>query len=309
VLYGNGIYVTASDNNNSSVSTNGITWSISTGTTGLNQTVRASAFGAGVFLLTANESRSQLVTSTNGVNWTSRTFPVAANWDNVIYAQDKFVAVAGYNGTAAATSTNGTTWTQRTLPASFTSMRTEVVYGGGSFVIVGVGNLAAQSTDAITWTTRTLPVTLAGSRLTGPSAAYGNGVFATISYGTTAAASSTDGITWTGRTLPVTEYTRDIEYGNGKFVGIAYNRSTSFQSTDGATWTTYSVPIAKFFDLSFIGPYVSPNSNKLYSSSTVAANQTVVLEPGVTLPPSSSIVIKDRSSGNLTFSTYGVELS
>ena len=243
------------------------------------------------------------------MTWTSRTFPVAADWDNVIYDQDKFVAIVGNYSTVAATSTNGITWTQRTLPASFTSMRTEVVYGGGYFVIVGVGNLVAQSTDAITWTTQTLPVTLAGGRLTGPGAAYGSGVFSTISYGTTAAASSTDGITWTGRTLPTTEYARDIEYGAGKFVSISYNRSTGFQSTDGATWTTYSTPYGKFFDISYVGPYTSPTTNKLYSSSTIDANETLVLEPGVILSASASIVIKDRSAGNLTFSTYGVELS
>jgi len=311
VLYGNGIYVVASGSNSSSVSTDGITWSISTGTTGLNQTVRASAFGAGVFLLTANESRSQLVTSTNGVTWTSRTFPIAAHWDNVIYAQDKFVAVSGYSSAIAATSTNAITWTQRTLPGTFTPIKTEVVYGNNSFVIVGLNsNLVAHSTDAVTWTTQTLPVTLAGSgRLAGPSAAYGNGVFAAISYGGTAAASSTNGITWTGRTLPVLEYNRDIEYGDGKFVSIAYNRGTGFQSTDGATWTTYSPPFGRFLDVSFIGPYISPNNKKLYSSSTINANETLVLEPGIVLSASSSIVIKDRSAGNLTFSTYGVELS
>lgn len=311
VLYGNGVYVVASSTNNSSVSTNGTTWTLSTGTTGLNQIVRASAFGAGVFLFTANESRSQLVTSTNGVTWTSRTFPVAAQWDNVIYAQGKFVAISGYSSAIAATSTNGITWTQRTLPASFTPIKTEVVYGNNSFVIVGMSsNLVAHSTDAITWTTQTLPVTLAGSgRLTAPSAAYGSGVFVAISYGSAAAASSTDGITWTARTLPTTEYARDIEYGAGKFVTISYNRSTGFQSTNGVTWTTYATPYGKFLDLNYIGPFNSPNANKLYSSSTIDANETLVLEPGIVLSASSSIVIKDGSAGNLTFSTYGVELS
>ena len=311
VLYGNGVYVTASENNNSSVSTNGTTWSISTGTTGLNQIVKASAFGAGVFLFTAAESRSQLVTSTNGVTWTSRTFPVAALWDNVIYAQDKFVAISGYSSAIAATSTNGTTWTQRTLPASFTPTKTEVVYGNNSFVIVGLNsNLVAHSTDAVTWTTQTLPVTLAGNtRSAAPSAAYGSGVFVAISYGSAAAASSTDGITWTGRTLPVVEYNKDVEYGAGKFVSTATNRSIAFQSTDGATWTTYSPPYGQFNDISYIGPYTSPTTNKLYSSSTIDANETLVLEPGVILSASASIVVKDRSAGNLTFSTYGVELS
>jgi hypothetical protein len=309
VVFGNGVYLAGYNNGGVSISTNGITWAIATGTTTLLQEIKSAAFGAGVFIFTASDSRSEVSVSTNGISWTSKTLPIAANWDNVIYAQDKFVAIAGYTGTAAATSTNGTTWTQRTLPATFGNIRTKVAYGNNSFVVVRPSNLVAHSTDAITWTTQTLPVTFEGTRNAGPSVAYGNGVFAAISYGTAAAASSTNGITWTGRTLPITEYARDVVYGAGKFITVAYGRSTGFQSTDGATWTTLAVPTGKFNHIDFIGPYISPNINKLYSSSAVGANQTVVLEPGITLPASASIVVKDRSSGNLTFSTYGVELS
>jgi hypothetical protein len=311
VLYGNGIFLVPFGNSSTAkVSTDGITWTNRTDS-GLSQKVRGAAFGAGIFVWSATDARSQIATTTDGTSWVSRTLPVSATWNSIIYASNNFVAVAESGAGGIATSTNGTTWTQRTLPASLTATRTEVVYGGGSFVIItGGSNQAAHSTDSITWTQQTLPVTLAGnSNPSGSSLAYGNGVFAAISYGSDAAASSTNGITWTARTLAVTEYCTDVEYGNGVFTTTAYNRSTSHVSTDGTTWTTYAGPGGQVKRMSFVGPFTSPNINELYSSSAVGANQTVVLEPGIVLPPSASIVVKDRSSGNLTFSTYGVELS
>ena len=56
-------------------------------------------------------------------------------------------------------------------------------------------------------------------------------------------------------------------------------------------------------------PYVSPSLNNLYKSSLISPNETLILEPGIALSASASIVAKDNSGGNLTFSTYGVELS
>jgi hypothetical protein len=311
VLYGNGIFIVPFGNfATAKVSTDGITWTNRTDS-GLSQKVRGAAFGAGIFVWSATDARRQIATTTDGTTWVSRTLPVSAIWNSIIYASNNFVAVADTGAGGIATSTDSITWTQRTLPASLTTTRTEVVYGGGSFVIItGGSNQAAHSTDSITWTQQTLPVTLAGNtNPSGSSVAYGNGVFAAISYGSAAAASSTNGITWTARTLAVTEYATDVEYGNGVFTTTAYNRSTSHISTDGTTWTTYNGPGGQVKRMSFIGPYTSPGVNKLYSSSAVGANQTVVLEPGIVLPPSASIVVKDRSAGNLTFSTYGVELS
>jgi archaellum component FlaF (FlaF/FlaG flagellin family) len=56
-------------------------------------------------------------------------------------------------------------------------------------------------------------------------------------------------------------------------------------------------------------PFTSTNTNALYKSSLISANETQILEPGIALSASASIVAKDNSGGNLTFSTYGVELS
>ena len=51
----------------------------------------------------------------------------------------------------------------------------------------------------------------------------------------------------------------------------------------------------------------SPASNNLYKNVTIAANSFQVLEPGITLAPQNSIVV--RGNSNLTFSTYGLEIS
>jgi hypothetical protein len=56
-------------------------------------------------------------------------------------------------------------------------------------------------------------------------------------------------------------------------------------------------------------PFTSSALNALYKASEILANETLILEPGITLPASASIVAKDSSGGNLTISAYGVELS
>jgi len=56
-------------------------------------------------------------------------------------------------------------------------------------------------------------------------------------------------------------------------------------------------------------PFTSSDINSLYKISAIDPNETLILEPGISLSAQNSVVVKDNSSGNLTFSTYGVELS
>jgi hypothetical protein len=51
----------------------------------------------------------------------------------------------------------------------------------------------------------------------------------------------------------------------------------------------------------------SSSSSSLYKNTTIAANSFQVLEPGITLAPQNSITV--RGNSNLTFSTYGLEIS
>jgi hypothetical protein len=167
---------------------------------------------------------------------------------------------------------------------------------------------AASSTDGITWTLRTMP---AAEQWRKP--VFGNGTFVSVgrSGGGTlnAAATSPDGITWTLRTTPDYGSWSTVAYGNGIFLALAYGNNISITSTNGISWTKRSVPLAdNWITADFISPaYASPAINNLYKNITIAANQSQVLQPGITLGAQNSIVV--RGTSNLTFSTYGTELS
>jgi hypothetical protein len=232
---------------------------------------------------------------------------------DVVNLDTTFVAVsflASQGSTIAATSTDGITWTQRTLPVS--AGWYSVTYGNGTFVAVSIATTgyahAATSPDGITWTQRTLPVSASWKSVT-----YGNGTFVAVAYSSATAATSPDGITWTQRTLPVSAGWRTVTHGNGTFVAVARLNNIAASSTDGITWTQRTLPVANnWWGVTYgeedLG-YLPPTKTTLYKTSDIAANSTEILEPGIALAPEGAVVVKDNSGGNLTFSTYGVELS
>ena len=72
--------------------------------------------------------------------------------------------------------------------------------------------------------------------------AYGNGVYVTAQYDSSAGAYSQDGVSWTAVTLPFTGKWSGCAYGNGRFVlvsdtTVAANPSAAV-SSDGKTWTS-----------------------------------------------------------------------
>ena len=291
-------------------STDGITYADTTVASGINGTNRKikSVFGAGVHMFSGTSGGYYLRKTTDGITWESSTTPISRIYELLIYAQDKFVAVGEQAASQAVSSTDGITWTQRTIETNVGGVWNDIAFGNGVFVALGSQQMVARSTDAITWTSQTLPSDMTANS----SIAFGKGIFAALagSGGGTTATYSTDAITWTVGTTPSTIRSKDMKYGNGTFSAPGYNNAGMLHSTDGIEWiSSSSLPSGRFAQLSFVGPFASPNSKKLYSSLTIAANETLVLEPGAVIPASASIVIKDRSSGNLTFSAYGVELS
>jgi hypothetical protein len=67
------------------------------------------------------------------------------------------------------------------------------------------------------------------------------------------------------------------------------------------------MPVSALWIASSFGSFSSPVLNSLYKNVTIAANSFQVLEPGITLASQNSIVV--RGNSNLTFSTYGLEIS
>lgn len=276
------------------------------------------AFGAGKLVATngfyQSPYRSQpYAYSTNGITWTEVNYGTFNNqsFSNIIFG-DRFVSSNSNAKNILDISTDGITWTPSTLVVqthtfapSYYLMANALGYGSGTYVVAGFyTNVVQSSTDLITWTQSSLPQSDKWFDV-----AYGNGVF--VMAGDTYMVISTDGITWTQSSLSTPNRNVQFNQANNTFISVT-NTNYSI-STDGITWTQGTLSPNGISNISYIDTfsidYFSPSINNLYKNSFISANETRILEPGIALGPDEAVVIKDSSGGNLTFSTYGVELS
>ena len=198
-------------------------------------------YGNGLFVAVGNGQAGDnwVMTSPDGVTWTSRTAPPGSlapqTWGSVTYGNGVFVAVGSSGTFRVMTSPDGVTWTAQT-PAEVNQWAS-VTYGNGLFVAVAnTGTKRVMtSTDGVTWTGRTAPAN--GWNAVG----YGNGLFVAVGGGSVM--TSPDGVTWTSRTAPPNTTWWSVAYGNGRFVAVgnAFSGIRVLTSTDnGETWTARS---------------------------------------------------------------------
>jgi hypothetical protein len=138
----------------------GITW---TARYGVGTTLYQVAYN-GTDLYVAVGEVGLLLTSPDGITWTSQTSGFGANDINsVAFGNGLFVAV-GQQGTIT-TSSDGITWTARTSNMS-TNQINHVIYADSTWVAVGRGGGTTNtggitySTDGITWTRKSQSLTV-----------------------------------------------------------------------------------------------------------------------------------------------------
>ena len=239
IAYGNGTYVAVGYGGDVMTSTNGINWT--TGTTGIsNRSWSAITYGNGKFVATSwgevLDNRAGIMTSPDGITWTSISAPAQTSWSSIAYGNGVFVAVSYYDNLAM-TSPDGITWDTHTAAADYEWQG--ITFGNGTFVAVsktGSGNRVMTSSDGITWTLRTSAADNAWLAVT-----YGNGIFVAVS-GTGAGnrvMTSPDGTTWTLRTSAADNTWGGVTYGNGIFVAVSGSGTGNrvMTSPDGITWT------------------------------------------------------------------------
>lgn len=197
-------------------------------------------YGNGLFVAVAFDGTgNRVMTSPDGITWTSRTSAADNAWQNVTYANGLFVAVSADGANRVMTSPDGITWTSRSAAAP--NQWNEVAYGNGLFVAVaasGVGNRVMTSPDGITWTSRTSAADNGWQAVV-----FGNGLFVTVANTGSGnrVMTSNDGITWTIRASASDKNWLDVAYGNGLFAAISYGGDQVMTSHDGITWTSISV--------------------------------------------------------------------
>ncbi len=241
------------------------------GTYGSNSGLRSIAHGNGVFVAIIDSS-SEVLVSSDGINWNSYGLPVSDFWQMVRYANGKFIA-AGNNDNSAI-STDGKNWSAVSIPMpnGMTSF-VNSAFGNNTLVLTSLSASGPNAYSSITvstdggntWSLRSMPSSQSWGGI-----AYGNGVFVTTAYGGNVCAVSSDGVTWTQYNLPSTQNWSDVSFGNGVFVAVS--GGVYAVSPDGINWTQYTVPNSMQFGSINFGGGVFCALNGNYLSGGTPAN-------------------------------------
>jgi hypothetical protein len=242
VTYGGGNFIAVG--NAILQSANGQDWAnISTG---LPLSLSGVAYGADQYVAVG---ATGILTSSNGLNWSSQFFIGSETnvVESVAFGNGVFVAIGQYsvyqyNGfesyyywyPVVYLSTNGISWTG---PNAVSNVNPEgspggnsIIFGNNLFLWVGVNGLAT-SPDGITWADRNSGVSYDLFGVT-----YGDGLFVAVAG--TQLTTSLDGTNWTA-TNTGSCYNDAITYGDNGFValGEVFAHSNSISSSpDGINW-------------------------------------------------------------------------
>jgi len=237
MAYGNGLFVGAFAT--IQYSSDGITW-----TSAGSFNVEYVTFGNGLFVavgyaIVGVTPTSFIVTSTDGVSWTSRT-PSEAMWFQAIsYSNGLFVAVARFGTNRIMTSPDGITWTSRTTSVNPTF--SGVAYGNGIWVAVSdssPGGTIFTSYDGFSWDE--LGVSFGALTIL-----FADGKFTIGNH------YSVDGFTWVNNSIAFSP--ESIAYGNGYFVAVKDSGANRIAySTNAINWTAIpAASVANFEAITF----------------------------------------------------------
>jgi len=254
VAYGNSAIVAAGSRYNQdlfqsypllySSTDDGTTWAARTDPfSGNAGTYRSSIFKDGLFIVVGYSSTSsgRIITSTDSINWTSRT-SVSGNNNAIVHGNGVFVSV-GPNGAIQTSSDNGTTWTNRTSPT--TSNLYSVAYGDGVFVAGGDSGYTRSTDNGVTWSNSSLIYGAHSINLV----YYTNSKF--YAHGTIVASSS-NGISWEPLTMT---YMASVSVNPGANSLAASLVNRIYRSSQNTT--NFYVPSSPFTSgLSFAKDYI-----------------------------------------------------
>lgn len=214
------------------------------------------AYGNGKFVA-VGYSRIVL-TSTDGVSWTSQTAP-DSNYNqanSVTWDGSQFVLVGDSANLAShapviATSPDGVTWTRRNWTQDSETQLADVAASGSTLTAVGANGAVITSADAgASWSSETLPAAAFITQLHGVA---GNGSVRIIvgkgSGGGVILANSGSGWTQVGSAW-ANFAPRDVIWTGSMFVAVggdSYNYGANavvLTSSDGSSWTRVALPVA-----------------------------------------------------------------
>jgi len=236
VTYGDGKFVAVASSgsgNRVMTSTNGTYWTSRTSAS--NSNWQGIAYADGLFVAVGSNA---VMTSPDGITWTSRTAP-NGEWQAITNCGGLFVATATWGSNYVMTSTNGIDWTVRTPAYAWSHDAVACSASVPRFVSVSQFGRGWSSADGISnWSIQN-PGAIVDIR----TVAFGAGRFSWLEYSTNTGnrygAYSTNGVNWTNTASAPANQWRYITYGGNKFIAVAEGgvNSRSAYSADGANWT------------------------------------------------------------------------
>ena len=185
-------------------------------------TINDVCYGGGLYVAVGTSGK--IITSPDGVTWTSRTSGTTNLLQGICYDGSKFVACGG---SIVLTSSDGITWSPQTFSDS---QLTDICYGDSLFIMTRTGLGVYTSPDGVTWTSRDI----AGLSRNPRGVCYGDGVYILVTFAQIM--SSSDGINWTERVNDSNNYVRCC-YNESVFVATG-EAGIIVTSPDGVTWTS-----------------------------------------------------------------------
>jgi hypothetical protein len=230
VAFGNGMFVAVSFNGASSnrimASYNGKDWFSTPVSSSLNP--RSVCFGNGMWVIGSN---TDMLSSEDGINWTTRTAAQTNFWQRITYGNGRFVAVSFDGANRVQTSEDGVSWVARN--AAENNDWEGVTYGNGYFVAVastGTHRIMI-STNGIDWVSHD-----AGAQNAWRWVAYGNGTF--VSVGNSGAQRVQTSLNSTFNVKGISNYSGQNQYnGTYKYNDTVHLNETVFDYTPNASMT------------------------------------------------------------------------
>ncbi len=183
-----------------------------------------------------SSARSVIQTSSDGVNWTSRSpgLPSNATLHAVTWADDQFVAVGDHSTTGVdspiVTSLDAVTWTP--IESGTTAALHDVTGNGQVFVAVGATSTVLTSPSGVDWTVHDISPVFSGTLW---GVIWGQNQFVAVGSGGTIV-TSPDGATWTKQSSGTSQNLNAITWNDGLFVAVG-NGGAILTSPDGVGWT------------------------------------------------------------------------
>jgi hypothetical protein len=183
------------------------------------------AYGGGTWVV--GTTAASVYTSTDAVNWTSRTIPTTGL---EFVAHNGAMWVGGRAGTSQmAYSYDGEAWFLGAFPASATWR--DVAWNGSLWTAIAAGGELATSVDGVSWTSGAVGFGSAWSQI------ESNGTrFVAVQNGVAGAGYSTNGTSWTSTTLASSQWL-GLAWTGDYWLAVGSNNDSARSTDNGSTWT------------------------------------------------------------------------